>query len=104
MALHSSIEPLSHDFLNGGNDAFRAGDIELFERRAEWHRCMRCRDPLDGRIQFGESFVGNACRDVCGGTAPRAVLVNDSQAGWLCERCKESLIIQRGKGRWGKHS
>ncbi len=97
MALHSSIEPLSHDFLNGGNDAFRAGDIELFERRAEWHRCMRCRDPLDGRIKFGESFVGNECGDVCGGTAPRVVLVNDHQAVRLGNRVKDSFLVQRGK-------
>ena len=58
---------------------------------------MRRRHQLDGRIEFGESFVGSERGNVCSGAAARIVLVNDHQTVRLGDRVKNSFLVQRGK-------
>src|SRR5437016_2731361 len=88
---------LSHQFLDGGDDALRAGNIELFQWRAEWHRGMWSRNELDRRVQFGEGFIGNEGCNVCGGAAARVVLVNHNQPVRLCYGIEYGLFIQGRK-------
>src|SRR2546428_12499797 len=88
---------LPHYVLNSGNDTFSAGNVKLFQRWAERHRRMRRRYQLDGRIEFGESFVGSERGNVCSGAAARVVLVNDYYTVPLGDQVYNISLLQRGK-------
>src|SRR5713226_6378407 len=93
-------ENLSQDFLNGGNNALRTGNVELLQRRAEWYRRMGRCYPLNWRIEFSKSFLDNQRGNICCGTAPWIVLVNNHEAVRLSDRGQNRFLVQWGKGAW----
>src|SRR6266700_6609531 len=86
-------ENLSQKLLDGGNNTLRTGNVELLQGWAERYRRMRRRDPLDGRIEFGEGFLDHERGDICGGTAPWIVLVNNHQAVRLSDRGENRFLV-----------
>src|SRR2546428_12021034 len=66
--LCSSKTALTHNFLNGSDNALWTGYVELFKWWAEGNRRMGSCDQLNGCIKFGEGFVRDQCGYICSRT------------------------------------
>ncbi len=73
--LCSSKTALTHNFLDGSDDALWAGYVELFKWRAEGNWRVGSRDQLNGCIKLGEGFVCDQCSYICGSTTTRVIFI-----------------------------